>query len=78
MGRRERPRKSEWVEDVGHCCRSSGSKQVRLESFEHVCDASFSRRPAIRVSHVLVVSQRMPDFGRFLVLASISRILGIS
>jgi hypothetical protein len=70
-------RKSEWVVDVDRCCRNSGSKQVRLESFEHVSDASSSRRPVIRVSLAPVASHRMPDFGRFPVLALTSRILAI-
>ena len=70
--------KSEWADDVDPYSRNSGSKQVRLESFEHVFDANSSRRPVIRVSHAPVASHHMPDFGRFLVLALTSRILRIS
>lgn len=77
MERRATPR-SELVVDVDRCCRNSGSKQVRLESCEPVFDASSSRRPVTRASHAPVASHRMPGFGKFLVPALISRILGIS
>jgi hypothetical protein len=70
--------KSVWVDGVDHYYPSSASKQVKLESYEHACDANFSRRLVILANHVLDVNHLMLDYGKSHVPALILRISAIS